>query len=283
MSCISNPIEIDFDNTYVGVLLSYLRDGSLPFPIALLNDEELFQFNRAVYYFKIAPLQNELLSYISFMDPGPEVNLLNHCITGGLTRLVEYNYTNGASSYNNGTLEGPADNSWQNNGCLVDQGDFPDKLMKSYRSNQNSGSTWSNGGADSSGVLVIDITCEIRPRRISRILIFQMISDGATSHLRFSYHIDLTSNPSYSADTWIAMHDDWITIGPAITIENPPGLAGHTVQCTHVFDLPQAIRTRFLKVEVKNDGRNGSPSYIELRQIKALSRKQGEVSFLSGE
>jgi hypothetical protein len=205
---------------------------------------------------------------------GVAENYLNHIHTGGTCRLIEYNYYNGASPYNPGTLDAPPNATWANNGCLMDSQFSKDNSSISYRVNSSIGSTWTNSAPDSHGtaVLVVDLTTSPEiTRTLRRFCIFQMVSDGATTGVQISSHPNLQNAAAYADPGWIVILP-WSHVGPAAIVANPPGSDpnGNTVKVSSEYQI-DPCRTRFLKIELRNDGTNGHPGYIELRQIKAYS------------
>jgi len=198
-------------------------------------------------------------------------NLLNHHLTGGTATVVEILGLNGSTVMNEGTLEGETTASWNNNGLLIDLAPTNDNPELSYRPQLQTGTAWGQpGGGNGTGVIVIDLTGENnRAYRISKFTFFQMTSDGAVTAIKLSYHTSLVQVPSHSTDGWIEL-TNWIDIGAAVVVPNPDGLTeGNTVEATETW-TGNRFPARFIKIEARNDGRNGSPNYIEIRQIKAF-------------
>jgi len=270
--------EIELNNfEHMGTILNYLRDSTLPFSLDSLSEANLRSLHNEAKTLKIEKLCNDIVEYCNFLDPGPFVNILNHHRTGGTCKIAEYTCYNGASIYNPGTVEGGITDSWQNLGCLVDEGEFPpeNKITKSYKTNQNSGSTWYNA-QDAVGVIVVDMSSSFKHRKISRLYLFQMISDGMCTHFKISYHRENLFAPAYNDANWIPLSENWMNIGAAVGANNQDGF--HVTDATVTYDLPEPIRTRYLKIEIKNDGTLGNNNYIEIRQIKAISRRQNDES-----
>jgi hypothetical protein len=143
----------------------------------------------------------------------------------------------------------------------------------SYRVNSSIGSTWTNSAQNNAvGVLVIDLTCiKGETHTLRRFTVFQMVSDGTTSGIQISAHTSKDVAPVFSDPGWIVVLS-WKDVGPAVLDGNPPGADanGNTVKCSLEATI-QAVTTRYLKLELRNDGRTGHPGYIELRQIKGYS------------
>jgi len=189
--------------------------------------------------------------------------------------LVEYSFYNGVTAYNPGTLDASPNATWANNGCLIDDPLTKNNSYFSYRSNSSIGSTWTNApiGANGVGVLVVDLTQATDvTRTLRRFNVFQMVSDGATTSVQISGH-NRTDDvvPSYMDNEWLVVLP-WKEMGQAVLEANPIGAdpSGNTVKCTNEYNV-KAFTTRYLKIEVSNNGRNGHPGYIELRQIKGYA------------
>jgi len=204
---------------------------------------------------------------------GVAENLLTHVLTGGTCRLIEYQFYNGAAAYNAGTLDAPPTATWANNGCLMDSPVTKNNAYLSYRVNSSIGSTWTNSAQNNgTGVLVIDLTCvKGDTRTLRRFTLFQMVSDGTTSAVQISAHTSTDMPPVYTDNSWFVVLP-WKDVGPAVLDANPPGsdANGNTVKSSGECTIP-IVTTRYLKIELRNDGRNGHPGYIELRQIKGYS------------
>jgi hypothetical protein len=60
-------------------------------------------------------------------------------------------------------------------------------------------------------------------------------------------------------------------VGPAQIVPLPPTVnRGNLVRASAAITVTR-FSTRFLKIEARNDGSNGSPGYIELRNVKAFA------------
>jgi len=248
--------------------------------IALLSRIELFELNAEAKFYGLRELENITLSSLGLMNNDDCANVFNHHLTGGKLKLVKYTFYGGANVYNANTEEGAPGNSWNNNGMFIDEGTFKDHEEFSFRTNRNAGTTWSNSAAgESVGVVMADLTQnKEETRAITKFCVFQMSSDGATSHIRISYFPDTINIPTnYEDNNWIIILD-WTEVGPyefatvdELNVSNAENFGADSVmKRTESWTVP-TFETRFIKIEVKNDGRNGSAGYIELRQIKAFS------------
>jgi len=192
--------------------------------------------------------------------------------------VEQYAYYDGAGPHNEGTRDAVLQVAWCNNGCLHDEESYRDHPEISWRSSPAVGTTWSSGGSErGTGVLVLNLG---RTKRIGIFSVFQMRSDGRTTGIRLSYH-PVTGDPeidkvcpiwnSEKEDDWVKL-GDWVELGSGEDVyseEDSSEERQSMVKTTDIWQVP-GFYTRFLKIECRNDGRHGSPSYIELRQIKAF-------------
>jgi len=258
---------IQWDGPHFDYILNYLRSGKLLIALISYDKTTIRELYETITYFAVDGLLREFENYFNLMDPGHSVNILNSIQTSGKSRVTSIHENNGNRIYNPGTLTGPPEANWCNNGCIVDQ--CPGTKYISPRSNYNAGSTWtSSAETNGYGSLIIDITGESMKYKIERFLLFQMKSDGCTSHFKLYFHKSSDAIPDHLNEEWIPLQKDWVKMGKyeEIGYEN----FANTCICTMIYDI-KPITTRYLKVVVKNDGTHGSPSYIELRQIKAYS------------
>jgi len=194
---------IHWDGKYFDIVLNYLRNGKLTIPLIQFNELELRKFYETVQYFAVEGLIKEFEEFYGLSDPGSHVNLLNSMQTGGRAKLIALAYKKGCRVFNDKTLNGDPNKSWQNNGCLIDQ--LPNEMKYiSLRQNVDTGSTWTNapGGV---GTLEIDLTGRKIACQISRFLIFNMISDGAISHIKFYWHKSKIEAPKIYDESWIGL------------------------------------------------------------------------------
>jgi hypothetical protein len=151
---------------------------------------------------------------------------------------------------------------WNAPQALYDQGTFLNS--EDYWSDTispQSASTWQSGGATGKGVLVVDMQTA---RTISRFSVFQTFSDGKTTQIRVYQHSSTSATvPAYNDAGWVAvMPETSVTAGLNDTanqrIANPTKIA------------VTSFTSRYLKIEVRNDGSLGNTTYIELKGIKAF-------------
>jgi len=238
---------------------------------------DLFLVSQEFKFYGLREAYETVIEYLGLFTLTYGQNVLNSVSTGGTLRIVQYTYSNGASAYNEGTPNGGEGDSWQNNGMFINQTPYKDSEDLSYRSNRNTGSTWCNNGyaGTSTGIIVADITSSTSSKvEISKFCAWQMISDGCTTDMRISYHTKTDDTyPRYDDGSWIVIVDwekiragQWV----APTELDQPVSSETVMRCTEQWYVP-SFSTRYLKVEVKNDGNCGSPSYIETRQLRAFS------------
>eukprot|EP01130_Rhizamoeba_saxonica_P004758 TRINITY_DN1930_c0_g1_i3.p1 TRINITY_DN1930_c0_g1~~TRINITY_DN1930_c0_g1_i3.p1 ORF type:complete len:395 (+),score=78.54 TRINITY_DN1930_c0_g1_i3:105-1289(+) len=272
LAMVDGAYFIDRDGSHFDVILDYLSSK--------LTQEDLQKYTRQTLqsllieseFYGTGDLSSMIrieLGIATANDLSEYDNLLVDQRCGGSSLIVEYNFYNGATAYNQGTINGNPDSNWQNNGMIISS-DHPDRLI-SHRINTNIGSTWGNGLPNESiGVVVIDITGQEQAVAISRFCAFQMNSDGRATHIRISAALPIDNPLPYNSTDWLVMLN-WQTIGQFEEVPNPPEFgSGNSITCTEVWRLP-TFHTRYLKVELRNDGSHGSNGYIELRQLMAFS------------
>ena len=167
---------------------------------------------------------------------------------------------NGGVSPYNTDLDKWDDDQWQAPQALYDQGTYANS--EDYWSNpvEGWGSTWNNnsGGV---GYLVVDL---LDVRTIDRFSVFQMFSDGKTTHIQFFKHSATVSAPDYTDTGWVAVEDERV-VDAGLNDSTLGRIASPTKISVTAFS------TRFLKISVRNDGRYGGSDYIELKGVKAFA------------
>jgi archaellum component FlaG (FlaF/FlaG flagellin family) len=133
----------------------------------------------------------------------------------------------------------------------------------SYRTNENAGATWDSydDGNNGIGILVVDLGSEYF---INTMSVFQMFSDGKTTHIEaYAYPNNATSAPSSGDANWSQLFP-YTEVGEG-TLSNDD----YTVSDPTKIGF-SGVFTRYIKFYVKNDGSLGDEDYIELRQVKAF-------------
>eukprot|EP01130_Rhizamoeba_saxonica_P005239 TRINITY_DN2100_c0_g1_i1.p1 TRINITY_DN2100_c0_g1~~TRINITY_DN2100_c0_g1_i1.p1 ORF type:complete len:451 (+),score=91.35 TRINITY_DN2100_c0_g1_i1:49-1353(+) len=261
-------------------VLNFLRTGQLTYSLDVLTDrEDILNLLETAEYFAIEDMVDTIVEQLKNMDIGDKQNLLKHVNCGGTLTVKEFTFTGGVSAYNANTLSGGITSSWQNNGCFIDEGFDDEDHSVSSRTNRNQGSTFRNAQQeDSTGIIIADITGNVEKAKIALLMVFNMLdSDGMTSHVRFLMHESSSNDFPNAQDPGWEELIPWqeIAISNAVT-ETPY----HAAQVAETYELDEPIYTRYLRIEVKNDGRYGQESYIELRQVKAFSRLPGDDNAL---
>jgi hypothetical protein len=216
-------------------------------------------------------------------DPTPNGstnNKLNGTNTGGAAAVVETTATLGDGSENVDFIYGDdlttgCDTSWDPQGTLCDEPDTTDSPTTSTKTDSDSGATWLGNaelGVDEdppvTGFLVVDAcsdaSCEAVDFNEARV--FQMFSDGKTTHLRMSIHTE-------RGDTAPAWDDaGWTTITGFETIGEGTNIDDFVVEDPTVLSTGPRV-TRYVRFEARNDGSlpDDDASYIELRSVKLFS------------
>ncbi|HSN81958.1 MAG TPA: hypothetical protein VLS88_05235 [Polyangiales bacterium] len=212
-------------------------------------------------------------------DPTPNGstnNKLNGTNSGGAASVVAITATVGSGEENvdyiyDDDLTTGCDTSWDPQGTLCDEPDTTDSPTTSTKTDSDSGATWyaepdAGDTAPITGFLVIDAcsddSCEAVDFNEARV--FQMYSDGKTTHLRISVHDERGDTPPAWNDAgWMTVTDfEMIAAGTSIddiVVEDP----------TVISTGPQV--TRYVRLEARNDGSLGDESYIEIRSVKLFS------------
>ncbi|KAH3762652.1 hypothetical protein Pelo_5501 [Pelomyxa schiedti] len=211
---------------------------------------------------RIEELRGEIarLKGIDYGANDGTANLLNDPQTGGQCKVVQYAFTGGAGNYKS-NCGGPSE-AWCANGCLIDT--QPTSRTTSTRAANSVGTTWTNNTASGIGILVVDIG---RSAAVRTVVFFQMCSDGKTTRIKLSYHSKKggAQAPQHDAPGWTDWGIGWADVADL----NNSRDGGLTVDASNTWQVN--FETQFLKIEVRNSGAYGNPSYIELRQLKAFS------------
>ena len=168
---------------------------------------------------------------------------------------------NGAANYTS-SLETWTGN-WQAPQAIYEHGSNLDDPTTWYQTGTGEGSTWSTGSSASAipaGELVVDMQVV---RTLARFVVFQMFSDGKTTHAYFYSH------PSTSATAPANTDAGWVLVGGgAIGVG---ATSGSVVTSPTTFTMTP-FTSRYIKLRAQNDGTQLNPSYIELKGVKAFSQ-----------
>jgi len=269
---------IDRNGKAFASILDQLRNGFTVLPLDAQKRKLVLDEAR---YYGIALLDQNgsPLAKDGYLDEQQDMglNILNEVQTGGTAKVIYIDGLNGATVYNAGTMNGTMESSWSNNGCLISQtppstntggsGDSIDNPFESYRSNTATGSVWVNNNPGISiGRLVIDMG---KSYQFSTVHVFPMRSDGQVTHIAVSYY-DQTTNMDILQNNINASIDstNWTRIVPMSNVSIGTSQSDTTVVNPTVFTFPP-VRSRYMRIEAANDGSNGDPAFIEIRQLKA--------------
>jgi hypothetical protein len=209
-------------------------------------------------------------------DPTPAgtaENRLNGTFTGGAAKAVAITWyaADGMEDvgevYHTELDEGCGTN-WYPQGTLCDAAPGQHSPDLSTRSDQDTGATWDNDFAGGTGVLVVDACSDGSCAAVdfNRARIFQMYSDGKTTHLRISTHPERGDTPPAWNDAGWRTITGFETIG-AGTDQDGDGLV--VLDPTVLGVVPSV--TRYVKIEARNDGTLEDEGYIEVRCVKLFS------------
>ena len=203
--------------------------------------------------------------------PVGNVNVLNGPSTGGSALVVAisaYDST-GAEDLSlvyDDDLTVDCEETWTAQGTLCNVDGTADDKGMSHKLDTDSGATWENDDPGrSTGVLVIDACSDSSCTSVgfSQARVFQMFSDGETTHIRLAIHPETGDTPPDWNDAgWTVIGDGFAAVGGVSTRDE-----GLTVGNPAVIDVGSR-QTRYLRVEARNDGTPVEDSYIELRSLK---------------
>ncbi len=210
-------------------------------------------------------------------DPNPNgaaFNRLNGMFSGGNASVVAITwYDSNGDEDPNGAYEDllteDCTQKWYPQGTLCDESPTTDDPDVSTKTTAHSGATWEGNGAElGTGVLVVD-ACETggcTAVDVNEARVFQMFSDGKTTHIRFYSHPEMGDTPPAWDDP------DWQPLGDFAVVDAGEVVGGDAT----TVDLPAVVSltptaSRYFRIDVQNDGRYGDADYIELRSVKMFA------------
>lgn len=198
------------------------------------------------------------------------VNVINSEHTGGVAAVVTITgydqlAAEDAAIVFNSVLTYDCTSEWSPSGSLCDEAPTTHDNTLSTTSSENIGATFYVNNAGDTGVLIVDACNDLSCGTVSfsEARIFQMFSDGKTTHARLAVHADIGDTPPAWDDAgWAEITSGFVAVGAGATAD-----LGLTVSDPSVFAVGSQT-TRYVRVEVMNDGTHGGVDYIELRSIK---------------
>jgi hypothetical protein len=209
-------------------------------------------------------------------DPGG-LNVLNGESTGGTARVmaitaVDSDGLEDIDLVYSDDLTAACSANWEPSGTLCDDDrDTPTSRhspTESWRTDPDTGATWEAFDANDGSVvgqLIID-ACATGCATVSftRASVFQMFSDGKATHVRFYAHPGRDGNvPDWDDVGWEALGGER-EVGPGRHDEADGSLVTQPAR----IQFGRSVETRYLRIEVRNDGSLGDEDYIELRSVK---------------
>jgi hypothetical protein len=217
---------------------------------------------------------DDLNLQVRFYSP----NKLNGTFTGGVAKIVVITAHINGVEYIGGIyhdeLGTDCSSSWRPQGTLCDEGLATNSLATSIKTNDNSGATWyayDDPEERVTGVLIIDACSDSSCSSITfnTARVFQMFSDGKTSDIRLYTHGELGNTPPAWNDAgWQGIDEFEIVAsgidlsGDGLIVSDPTSLSFNT------------STSRYLKIEVTNDGAYDDGDYIELRSVKLFMESE---------
>jgi hypothetical protein len=199
-------------------------------------------------------------------------NVLNGTATGGAALVVAATGYDDAGTENEALVYEPDMTSdctlgWTPQGTLCNADGTADDKATSTKESEDSGATWYNYDDDvgATGVLVIDAcndgSCE--SVAFSEARVFQMYSDGETTHVQLAIHPEMGDTPPAWDDAgWTVINGGFTAIGQGTTADE-----GLTVGEPKVIGVGSR-KSRYVRVEARNDGSLTEADYVELRSLK---------------
>lgn len=195
------------------------------------------------------------------------VNVVNSTFTSGAASVVAITgYLTATPTVEDTTVVYDADLtadcavSWAPSGTLCNNAGNENSKTESIRANTDVGATWDNLES-TTGVLIIDAGSVVA---FSEARIFQMFSDGEVTHAQLSIHTETgVTPPTWDDAGWtVITSSGFVAVGAGATLD-----LGLTVTDPTVIALGSRS-SRYIRVEVRNDGSRSSPDWIELRSLK---------------
>ncbi|PKP19191.1 MAG: hypothetical protein CVU05_11930 [Bacteroidetes bacterium HGW-Bacteroidetes-21] len=184
--------------------------------------------------------------------------MANSIFGSGDAEVIEIAASGNADIYES-DLTFDCSESWYPLGSLCDDGICENSPDSSYRDNIDAGATWeiTNLTNPGYGILVIDL---YNTSVISSMSVFQMFSDGKTTHISAFSHPNTSSTAPLSDDA------GWVELFPFTEVGEG------TLDGDFVFDPAKivfdTVSTRYVMIYAMNDGSLGDADYIELRSVK---------------
>ena len=209
-------------------------------------------------------------------DPTPNGstnNKINGVFTSGAARVVAITAIDETGVEDTGLiyhddLTENCESSWYPQGTLCDEAPTTDDPDISTKTDEDSGATWRTDNLGETGVLVVDAcydgSCTIID--FNEVRIFQMFSDGKTTHVRLFTHDKQGDTPPEWNDPGWKKLTGFEPIGGGRNVSAD----GLTVGDPAILSVEPSL-TRYLLIEARNDGTLGDESYIELRSVKLFS------------
>ena len=160
--------------------------------------------------------------------------------------------------------------NWYPQGTLCDESPTTHAPGTSTKTDGDSGATWHNHGtnAGGTGVIVEDACSDGSCAAVdfNRARIFQMFSDGKTTHVRMSVHAERGDTPP----AWNDAGWQELTGFAAVAAGTDQDGDGLVVLDPTVINVTPSV-TRYVRIEARNDATHGDEDYIELRSVKLFS------------
>jgi hypothetical protein len=181
---------------------------------------------------------------LDFADTSNGATLPGTTLNGADVNSIYY----GPSGYSFSMYQG----SWTAVGAIFSNGSELNTANRPDKSS-SSGSTWFADGASQIHYMVIDLG---QSRTFTKAFYYQMFSDGKTTHAAMDVSTVLRG---YADAGWTSVHSE-------LLLGNGNGTV--PTQSADLIATFPSVTGRYVRLQLRNDGRYGSQSYVELFKIK---------------
>eukprot|EP00736_Rhodelphis_marinus_P014119 Rmarinus@m.15323 len=224
--------------------------------------------------YKVLPAS---LSRKQRFDTSKSVNWLNEVQTGGTARVVGY-YGLKCKAYQAESTQAPPTATWALNGALIDTHPFTNNPHYSFRLNEGTGTCFTNGPG-STGIILVDLTLQDKQTRcLNRFVHMESTGGGSLTHLRIWTHpesADCFGCPRWNDHRWVCVLPWQHSRGSRLS----DVVDGYKVACDPDLWEVDSFTTRFLRIDMRNDGSAGDGGNIVCRQLKAFGPEAGGGCF----
>lgn len=255
--------------------LSYIRGNLgdinlLSSPKALTNYAKvLFKSDGAVVrpvIGQIFPRGYAVSKFDVVIHPTQATNIAAYTGVTGSFQVRQISGISGASPYA-ADLNAACGSPWQPTGTFCNA-IYPNDQDVFWKSTAQNAATWSTGGVNGKGVLVLDMGLV---SQFNSINVFQMFGDDKVTHIQFFTHASTSSTfPVHTDSGWVAIQPEQVVSAGAAGIGSYQAGNGSIVSLPTKYSFP-TISSRYLKVHARNTGAYGGGGYCEIGGLKIFN------------